>query len=228
MKKSIALGIAVLASLSLAACGNSATNSTSASSSSNSSSSISSKEPTVTKKTTTEKDTSEKAPVKKTSTGVTMENYKAIKVALSNGGDATDEAKVKELFGKPDESTKTTVPGLSKEATEYSWTKVGKGLTGATITVSFYDGKAVGKGYSDAELTPNNKINTSVLSSIKKGDSLDSVESKLGMPNTEAISGAGDLSAQTIDYTSVKGSSATSVGFGFSNNKLISTTKVGI
>lgn len=195
-----------LTGLTLTACGSSSNSSSSSSSS---------------KKT----DTSKKASSKKTETGISMANYQSVKVALPDTGTATTETKVKSLFGKADQSTKTTVSGLSKQATQYTWTKVGKSLDGATVTVSFYGGKAVAKAYSSATLTPNSKVTSASVSAIKNGDSLSSVKAKLGTPNAESQSGSGALSAQIINYTSIKGKSGASVTFTFTNNKLMSTTK---
>jgi len=199
MKKIAIIGMTALMGLTLTAC----------SSSSNSSSS----------KTTSQ------ASSKKAETGISLDNYKSIKVALPNGGDATSESKVKSLFGKPDQSTKTTVSGLDKQATQYTWTKVGTSLKGATVTASFYDGKAVAKAYSSATLSPNTKLTDTSVDAIKNGDTVDSVESKLGTPNAESLSGSGTLSAQIINYTSIKGKSGASVTFTFTGGKLVSTTK---
>ncbi|MBT1137668.1 DUF3862 domain-containing protein [Lactiplantibacillus argentoratensis] len=204
MKKITTITVALLAGLTLTACGK--TSSTSSSSTS-----------ATSKKSTTSSET--------TSNGITLDNYKSIQVALPNSGTATNEAKVKSMFGKPDQSTKTSITGLDKEATQYTWTNVGKTLSGATVTASFYGGKAVAKAYSNASLTPNAKLTTTTVNGIKQGDSLSSVEAKLGTPNAESISGSGALSAQIINYTSIKGKSGASVSFTFTNNKLVTTTK---
>lgn len=210
MKKITTLTAVLLAGLTLTACG-----STSSSSSSSSKASTSSK-------TSTNKRSSSSA---KTTTGISLANYKQIQVALPNNGTATTETKVKEMFGKPDQSTKTSISGLDKEATQYTWTNVDQSLSGATVTASFYGGKAVAKGYSNASLTPNDKLTTATLNGIKEGDTLSSVEAKLGTPNAESISGSGVLSAQIINYTSIKGKSGASVSFAFTHNRLVTTTK---
>ncbi|MCS8604688.1 DUF3862 domain-containing protein [Lactiplantibacillus pentosus] len=204
MKKITTLTAVLLAGLTLTAC-----SSTSSSSSSSS-------------KASTNKQSSSSA---KTTTGISLANYKQIQVALPNNGTATTETKVKEMFGKPDQSTKTSISGLDKEATQYTWTNVDQSLSGATVTASFYGGKAVAKGYSNASLTPNDKLTTATLNGIKEGDTLSSVEAKLGAPNAESISGSGVLSAQIINYTSIKGKSGASVSFTFTHNRLVTTTK---
>lgn len=204
MKKITTITVALIAGLTLTACGNTS----SASSSS--------------KSTTSQKSTSSSKSI---SSGITLANYKDIQVALPNSGTATDETKVKNMFGKPDQSTKTSITGLDKEAIQYTWTNVGKTLSGATVTANFYDGKAVAKAYSNASLTPNSKLTVATVNGIKQGDTLSSVEAKLGTPNAESISGSGTLSAQIINYTSIKGKSGASVSFTFTNNKLVTTTK---
>ncbi|WP_259683070.1 DUF3862 domain-containing protein [Lactiplantibacillus pentosus] len=209
MKKITMLTAVLLAGLTLTACG---------STSSSSSSSIAS----TSSKVSTNKQSSSSA---KTTTGISLANYKQIQVALPNNGTATTETKVKEMFGKPDQSTKTSISGLDKEATQYTWTSVDQSLSGATVTASFYGGKAVAKGYSNASLTPNDKLTTATLNGIKEGDTLSSVEAKLGTPNAESISGSGVLSAQIINYTSIKGKSGASVSFTFTHNRLVTTTK---
>ncbi|CAM3215191.1 DUF3862 domain-containing protein [Lactiplantibacillus plajomi] len=202
MHKLLTLGITILTGSTLAACGNTK------------------QAPSKASQATTSS--------KQQSGGISLANYETIKVALPNLGSATSEAEVKKLLGKPDQETKTTVTGLDQQATQYGWTNVGKGLTGATVTVSIYDGKAVAKGYANASLTTNSKITASSLSAIKTGTSLDTVKAKLGKPNGEVLSGAGALSSQLLTYTNIKGEKAgASVSFTFTANKLVSMTKTG-
>lgn len=146
-------------------------------------------------------------------------------VFWKNGGTSTSQTDVQSMFGKSYQKTGTTTSGLDKKATQYTWTNVGKSLSGASITVSFYGKKAVAKVYTNAQLTPNSQITATSLKVVKTGDSLESVESKLGTPNAESMSGSRALSAQILNYTSIKGKSGASVTFTFTNNKLISTTK---
>ncbi|CAM3210404.1 DUF3862 domain-containing protein [Lactiplantibacillus plajomi] len=211
MKKVATLGVLLLTGATLTACG----------SSKESSSDSSTKESSAKSTTKTVKKSSSTSAKKE----ISLENYKSIKVALPNGGTSTSKSAVESMFGKSDQSTETSITGLDKKATQYTWTNVGKSLSGASVSVSFYGKQAVAKAYTNAKLTPNSKVTSDSIKNIKTGDSLESVESKLGTPNAESMSGSGALSAQILNYTSIKGKTGASVTFTFTNNKLISTTK---
>lgn len=140
----------------------------------------------------------------------------------NSGSNGTPEKQVKSWFGKPASSTKTELSGTSTKATQYVWTDVNASLKGASVTVSFLNGKAVGKGYTDAKIS--NKLSSATLKEITTGTSLKDAQKKLGTPSGQAIVGNGTTSTQLLTYTD----GSKSVGFSFVNNVLTSKTETNI
>lgn len=198
MKKLVTITITLLAGLSLSACSNGNSSSTKSSSSSSST-------------------------TKKKGSPVSLSNYEKIKLGnIANGNGGTSKETVKSMFGKPSMTTDTEISGSNKKATQYSWSKVGRSLKGATVNVDFIDGKAIGKGYVEA--SNGKKITGNQYKSINTGDSFKDVKAKLGTPSGEALTGPGATSSQVLTYLD----GTKSVSFTFTNNTLLTKTKTGL
>lgn len=174
MKRSLIIGITLLASVSLAAC-----SSDSASKSNG---------------------TDSKSQSSKKTSSVTLANYNKVKLgSVTSGNGGTTKKVVKSMFGKPTITTETEVPGASKKATQYSWSDVSSSLKGATVNVDFLGDKVIGKGYVDSQLAK--KVTDSQYKSVNTGSTVSSVKSKLGTPAGEALTGIGSTSSQVLMYT---------------------------
>ncbi|WP_461243709.1 DUF3862 domain-containing protein [Secundilactobacillus muriivasis] len=199
MRKVATVGVTLLAALALTACGNS------------NSSSNSDKETTS---------SSKKAEPKN---AITLTKYNRIKVGdITSGQGGSAESTVKSMYGKPESKTETTVTGSTTKASQYTWTNVGTSLKGATITAQFVDGKAVGKGYSNADFT--DKINSSTYKSLQTGTTLTAVKKQLGTPAGEIITGTGAMSSQVLTYTNGK----RTISLTFTGDKLTTKSETSI
>ncbi|GEP22889.1 DUF3862 domain-containing protein [Lentilactobacillus diolivorans] len=184
MKKSVVLAVTVLASLSLAACGNS------------------SKSKSGSNKTSS-------SQTQDLSKNITLANYKKIKVGIMTGQGGATESSVKAKFGTPSSKSKAS----KTEIVQYSWSKVDPSFKVADVTIHAIDGKVVGKAY-DAKKTSGMKITSkSRLAGIKKGDSYNATLKTLGTPNGESIMGAGKNSLQQLTYATDKNGNAVTFSF---------------
>lgn len=151
-------------------------------------------------------------------TGVTLSQYNSVKL----GDNGTTKKQVKKMFGKATIETETEVPGATKKATQYSWSKVASSLKGATVNVDFIDGVAVGKGYVSASIS--HKISDAKYKAVQTGTIVKDVKKQLGTPEGESISKIGSMNAQDLSY--VQGTK--SVSFSFMNDKLVTKSKTDL
>lgn len=148
---------------------------------------------------------------------VSLTSYRQLELGATKGGAA--EKAVKTLFGTPHQTTTTTIPGIKSPATRVSWTNVDHSLRGATVTITFLDGRAVGKSYAHAKI--GRPISNQNYDAMKVGMSPTSVRQKLGLPTGETVLSYGVPGSQVLTYSDGQAK----VTFTFGNDALLSKTK---
>lgn len=154
---------------------------------------------------------------KSTTQAISLTSYRHLELGATKGGAA--EKAVKALFGKPHQTTTTTIPGVKSPATQISWTNVDRSLRGATVTITFLDGRAVGKSYAHAKV--GRPISNQNYHAMKVGMSPTSVRKKLGQPTGETVLSYGVPGSQVLTYSDGQAK----ITFTFGNDALLSKTK---
>lgn len=196
MKKTITSATALLATLTLTACGSKSSDKAKSSSS------------VKTEKTSSSKASSSSMKSDKKASLTEFDKITTGNEKTGMGG--TSEAKVKEYLGSKAEKVSSTTSNTnvssdskteskSEKKTILSWTDVDSSLKGATVQVEFVNKKAVSKSFTG--LTKGAKLTQAKYDKVKKGDMYDTVKKDLGTPMDETVTGSEKDLHQTLKYT---------------------------
>ncbi|MBW1606359.1 DUF3862 domain-containing protein [Lactobacillus sp. Sy-1] len=159
---------------------------------------------------------------KKTSaSALNYQNFQSVKVGSFVDGSGSTTAYVRKALGKPTSTTTTKVSG--KESKTYVWSNLNSSFKAKDVTISFENGRAIAKGYANADINHLKALNHQKVNSIKIGDSYNSVIQKLGQPSSESESGSGNISIRSVVYLTGKNGESTS--FVFNGDKVNQITK---
>lgn len=190
MKKLLTAAAALLATVSLAGCGNAGSKSTSSAASdkpstqtaSNKSNRQSQDDPAIDQKMT--------AQFKRIKTG-----------AVTNGNGGSSKAQVFAVMGQPDKESKATKQGTTKGSKVYTWKFSHQSSSRAykAISIDIVKDRAVSK--NAFQIGSSTKIHSSQYHRVSKGDQLASVKKRLGTPIEEMVMGnKGPYSSQILVY----------------------------
>lgn len=198
MKKLITVGAALLATITLAACGSTTSSSSGPSSAASS---------------------------KSASKLITRTAYSSIKLGdMGNNGDGGDTLKdLTAKYGKPESSTTATTNGIKVDGRE--WNNV-EGGSDAKLIVSFVNEKAVGKNKTAMKTDRKNDITLDAYNKITTGTSYDDVNKQLGEPNSineSVFSGTTTLIAVYMNKDMTQFATIT-----FTNNAVSSKTETNL
>lgn len=161
---------------------------------------------------------------------ITRKDYDQIKLANitapTKGGSSLNS--IRQSFGSPTSHHKVSLSGTSKKsAIQYSWNQLDKGFKASAVTVEFLDGHAIGKGYVLKHTTHRQYTSVESINSLNPGDSYESVIQRLGEPDSESVTGSGDMAATSALYLTSKKGAAVNLMFtgGQLQSKNQTTTK---
>ncbi|WP_203650777.1 DUF3862 domain-containing protein [Secundilactobacillus yichangensis] len=188
MKKLLTAVIALLATVSLAGCGNRSTKSSTSAAKVNPSAQPVKK----TKRVRNQSSIDQKMLTKFT-------QVKTGDITTGNGG--SSKAQVFAVMGQPDRESKATERGTARGSNVYTWTfsHHNSKHTYTAISIDIVKGKAVSKNVF--HIGSSNKVRSDDYQRIKKGSQLASVRKQLGMPTEEMVMGSkGPYSSQILIY----------------------------
>lgn len=180
---------------------------------------FSSKTEKVAKKTTTK---SKKTTTKKT-TGITLAQYNGIYLSQTDG---LTMSTIENIFGKPANTTNTTVQDITTNAA--TWTKIANGGLGATLTINFANDHAISKSLNGLKVTRNTKLGLNEFNMIQNDQTQDDVISSLGKPNSYSETIASQHTA-TLTYSSgINGQTGANFIINFENGKVSGKSQTGL
>lgn len=174
----------------------------------------------VAKKTTTKK----KKTTTKKQTGITVAQYNGVYLSQTDG---LTLATIEKIFGKPANTTNTTVQNISTNAA--TWTKIADGGLGATLTINFANDHAISKSLNGLKITRNTKLGLNEYNMVQNDQSQADVISSLGKPNGYSEIIAAGTNTGTMTYSSgINGDTGSNFIINFENGKVSGKSQTGL
>lgn len=179
-----------------------------------------------TEKTSVSKtDKSSSSTSKKDSGKITRADFDSITLGdlmqNGNGGAKLDDLKAK--FGNPSSTSSSTTNGVKTDLV--TWTNVDGGF-GASVIVSFTDGKAFAKNLTGFKLSRKQKIDLAAFNSWQNGMKYADFTAKYGQPDYYDETLIGGTTTIVAGYTSgVKGDLGANFNVTFDNGALTGKTQ---
>ncbi|AYF93072.1 DUF3862 domain-containing protein [Apilactobacillus bombintestini] len=145
---------------------------------------------------------------------INVDRYNQVKVSSFNGETKGDTVKtVEKILGKPSKIETKNDDG--EKSQDYTWNKLNSSFKAKDVFVSFKDGRAMAKGFTNLSVNDLKVRNHDDIKSISKGSSYNKMLKKLGTPDAEEQMGSGNLGFRIAYYlTDKKGNSTSYVAVG--------------